>query len=84
MKMEMIQDVSGAVSSKRVVGISSIALAALMSVVLFIICIIKKEVMVNHFIAIDMIKMLLFTGTGLLGVGVLENFTPNKSTDTAG
>lgn len=78
MKLEVIQDTSGNLSSKRVVGIASVGLGALMSVILFVMCLIKTEVMVNHFIAIDMIKMLLFTGTGLLGVGVIEHFAPKK------
>lgn len=69
---EILSDVNGNTSSKRVTGFSMVIFAMVLSMVLFILSIFKAAV--NSDVMIEVIKLFIYSGTGLLGVGVIENF----------
>lgn len=77
MANEMLQDSNGNISSKRVAGISLLGFSMLLGLVLFIISIFKD--VKNAYTMIDLIKLFIYSGTGLLGIGVVENFAQKNS-----
>lgn len=77
MANEMLQDSNGNTSSKRVAGISLLGFSMLLGLILFIISIFKD--VKNAYTMIDLIKLFIYSGTGLLGIGVVENFAQKNS-----
>jgi len=67
------EDKNGDRSSKRVAGISILAAAGVMAVILFSFALVKS--IADPDTAKSVINALLLTGGGLLGVGVIEGFT---------
>jgi hypothetical protein len=73
----IIEDANGNKSSKRIMGISMIGFSMLLALILFGFSI-STEVK-NAYTIIDIIKLFIYSGTGLLGIGVVENFAIKPS-----
>lgn len=71
MPHEFLQDNKGNRSSKRLSGISLIGIGAILSLILFTFSLINQPADADS--AISIIKILLISGSSLLGVGVLED-----------
>jgi hypothetical protein len=72
----VMQDGNGNKSSKRITGISILSGAGCMSICLFIFSLFKQ--VGDPSTALTIIKTMLFTGSGLLGIGVVEHFSKGK------
>ena len=68
----VLQDSNGNKSSKRIAGYSLIGIGAAMGIVLFIYAIFK--VIADAETASNVYKTFIYSGAGLLGIGVVEFF----------
>jgi len=72
----LLKDRDGNTSSKRVTGIILVGLAIVMYIILFVLSM-TSEIKTPD-VAMEIPKILLFTGSGLLGLGVVEYFKKPK------
>ena len=77
MSFGIFDDAEGNKSSKRVVGFSMIGFSMILALILFIFSFFREAHNVSTMI--DIIHLFVYSGTGLLGIGIVENFAKTKS-----